>query len=72
MEYTCTITLDPKADPRTIDLVIKEGDGDSVGKTSKGVYKVEGDTLTLCVTRPGGETRPAELKAAEARRTCSS
>jgi uncharacterized protein (TIGR03067 family) len=65
-EYVCSIKLDPKAEPLpTIDLLVKDGLDDLKGKTSLGVYKIDGDKLTVCVTHPGAETRPTELKAVE-------
>jgi len=65
-DYNCTLSLDPKAEPHpTADLTIKEGPGDAVGKSSKAIYKFDGDKLVFCVTSPGGETRPAEFKTVE-------
>jgi len=65
-EYTSQATLDPKATPHpTIDFKIIEGPDDSVGKTSRGIYKLDGDMLTICVSIPNGETRPTEFKLVE-------
>ncbi|MCI0462217.1 MAG: TIGR03067 domain-containing protein [Gemmataceae bacterium] len=44
----------------TIDFT--PGDGPAKGKTLKGIYRVEGNVLTLCFTSAGGE-RPAEFKS---------
>jgi uncharacterized protein (TIGR03067 family) len=44
----------------TIDFT--PGDGPAKGKTLVGIYKVEGDKLTLCFTGAGGE-RPKEFKS---------
>src|SRR5262249_47882877 len=65
-EYVCKVTLDPKASPHpTADLAIKEGPGDVAGKTSRAIYKFDGDTLVFCVTHAGIDNRPTEFKGAE-------
>jgi len=65
-DYVCQVTVDPKATPHaTIDFRVTEGPDDSAGKTSRGIYKLEGDKLTICVTDPGEGSRPAEFKAVE-------
>lgn len=66
VEYSCTITLDPKAEPHpSADFAVKQGPDDVVGKTSKAIYKFDGDKLVFCVTHPGVEKRPAEFKPDE-------
>ena len=50
-EYTATITVNPKKDPKTIDNV--HASGAQKGKKQYGVYKLEGDKLTVCMTPPG-------------------
>lgn len=47
-------TLNPKADPKTIDLSGKEG------RKALGIYSLEGDRLRICWTERG-ETRPREF-----------
>jgi uncharacterized protein (TIGR03067 family) len=64
LDYTCKVKLDPKAKPATIDLLIDEGPEDSKGKTSKCIYKLEGEKLILCVSMPGKD-RPKEFEQAE-------
>ena len=65
-QYTCKMTLDPKATPhRSADITIKEGPGDSAGKLSKGIYKFDGEKLVFCVSIPGSDVRPAEFKMVE-------
>ena len=64
-DYVSKVTVDPKAKPATIDLKIKEGPGDTAGETSKGIYKLEGDLLTICITGPGQGARPADFKEEE-------
>jgi len=50
-EYSATITVDPKKDPKTMDNAHESGA--SKGKKQYGVYKLEGDKLTVCITAPG-------------------
>jgi uncharacterized protein (TIGR03067 family) len=51
-----TIKTDPGKSPRTMDITFTEGP--DKGKTSLGIYKVEGDVLTICRAAPG-QDRPA-------------
>jgi uncharacterized protein (TIGR03067 family) len=50
-EYTATITVNPKKDPKTIDNLHESGA--QKGKKQYGVYKLEGDKWTVCMTPPG-------------------
>lgn len=57
-EGTFTFKIDPSKDPKTIDLTRKVGEKEIV---LRGIYKVDGDTLTVC--RAGAEhERPKEFK----------
>jgi uncharacterized protein (TIGR03067 family) len=58
-----TFKTDPKKNPKTIDLMIASGA--DKGKTQRGIYRLEGDTLTVSVARPGVEERPGAFKTEE-------
>jgi uncharacterized protein (TIGR03067 family) len=58
-----TIELDPSQKPRTIGLRITSGDDKD--KTQLGIYKIERDTLTLCLARPGSLDRPKGFSTKE-------
>ena len=54
--YKGTYTVDETQDPPTIDLTVSEapeGDEQYVGQVSKGIYEVEGGSLSLAWGEPG-------------------
>jgi uncharacterized protein (TIGR03067 family) len=54
--YKMTIKIDPSAKPeKTLDFHIDEGPDDAKGKTSKAIYKFEGDDTFIFCMRPEGE-----------------
>jgi uncharacterized protein (TIGR03067 family) len=54
--YEMTVTLDAKAKPeKSIDFKIDEAPDDAKGKTSKGIYKFEGDDKFTFCFRPAGD-----------------
>jgi uncharacterized protein (TIGR03067 family) len=58
-----TFKTDPKKNPKTIDLMITSGrDKD---KTQRGIYRLEGDTLTVSMSQPGAEERPGAFSTEE-------
>jgi uncharacterized protein (TIGR03067 family) len=64
-DYKCKVKVDAEAKPHpTIDLLVDEGPEEAKGKTSKGIYKLDGEKLTLCVSVPGKD-RPKEFAQAE-------
>jgi uncharacterized protein (TIGR03067 family) len=53
-----TIKLDPTANPKAVDKAITKGIGK--GETTLGIYKLEGDQLTICLAL-GSKERPTEF-----------
>jgi uncharacterized protein (TIGR03067 family) len=65
LDYTCKVKIDPKAKPHaTVDFVITEGPEEAKGQTSRCLYKLDGEKLTLCVSMPGKD-RPKEFEQSE-------
>jgi uncharacterized protein (TIGR03067 family) len=54
-----TLKVDTSKKPKTIDLTFT--DGPEAGKTSLGIYTVEGDKTTLCLSL-AGKDRPKTFK----------
>lgn len=54
-----TVVLNPEKDPKTFDLTVREGAGR--GRLFKGIYKLEGDTLTVCRAMMEEAERPTEF-----------
>ena len=50
--------IHPDKEPKQIDLMPSAGP--HKGKVAKGIYKLEGETLTVCVARPGID-RPSDF-----------
>jgi RNA polymerase sigma-70 factor (ECF subfamily) len=55
------VELHPKQMPKAIDLTPGETGGPLKGKTYPGIYKLEGDTLTLCLSIKPGSERPTKF-----------
>jgi uncharacterized protein (TIGR03067 family) len=51
-----TITVDPTANPMTIDFIITEGVAKNT--TQRGIVEVTGDTVKFCLNTPGAQARP--------------
>jgi uncharacterized protein (TIGR03067 family) len=58
--------LDANATPKRIDMTTVEGS--DKGKTSHGIYSLEGDTLKICFAQPGQE-RPKDFTSKEGSKT---
>lgn len=55
--------LDSSKSPKQIDVTIP--DGPSKGKQFAGIYKIEGDTVTICRPRDPGGARPTAFDPAK-------
>ena len=65
--YKGTFKLDTDADPKKIDLAIKEaGIPQYIGRTSLGIYKIEEDILTMTINQPGAPNYPSSFKSSGA------
>jgi uncharacterized protein (TIGR03067 family) len=57
--YEATFTLDPGQNPNAIDLSFP--DGTNAPQKGAGIYKLEGETFTLCRRQAPGQDRPAQF-----------
>ncbi len=64
--YEMVVTLDAEAKPeKTIDFKIVEAPDDSKGKTSKGIYKFEGEKFVFCFSPEGDRPTKYEMEGYE-------
>jgi uncharacterized protein (TIGR03067 family) len=58
-----TFKVDPSKKPKTIDMTVTEDSegGKYKGKTSLGIYELDGDQLKWCANEPGKTERPKEF-----------
>jgi uncharacterized protein (TIGR03067 family) len=66
-EIGTTFTVDSTRTPKTIDFVgvFSTITGYKKGEKTLGIYKLDGDSLTLCLAEEGLKTRPADFKAGD-------
>ena len=72
LEVTWAAALDPAAAPRGIDLTGADASSAAVaaevrGKVWRGVYRVDGDRLTLCLAELDAKARPAGFEPGRGR-----
>jgi len=65
--HSCTYRLGGSGDNRTVMLTSTEGD--NKGQTMEGIYKLDGDTLTVCYAEQGGSA-PKEFRTAAGSKQC--
>jgi uncharacterized protein (TIGR03067 family) len=60
-EFRFTITVNPRNNPKTIENLHESGE--QKGKKQYGIYKLEGDKFTVCMTLPGSaeKDRPKDF-----------
>jgi uncharacterized protein (TIGR03067 family) len=58
--FDSTYRVDAGQQPKQIDMIGTEGE--NKGKAAQGIYLLEGDTLTICYTMPGGD-RPSSFES---------
>jgi uncharacterized protein (TIGR03067 family) len=57
--YETQMILDPQQKPKAIDMRFL--DGANKDKTALGIYKIDGDTFTMCRRLNPGQTRPQDF-----------
>lgn len=62
-KYVMKIKLDENAKPnKAVDFSIEEGPDESAGKKTLGIYKIDGDSLTICIGGAEETERPDKFE----------
>jgi uncharacterized protein (TIGR03067 family) len=56
------MALDPRRNPKAVDILL--GNGQFKGKKRLGIYRIEGDTETVCLAQPG-KVRPTAFDSSQ-------
>ena len=59
-EKAVFIALDPTTDPKCVDL--KSVEKGREGQVDEGIYKLDGETLTICLHQGDGKSRPTKFE----------
>jgi uncharacterized protein (TIGR03067 family) len=66
-----TFTTDPTKKPKSIDMLVLEVSDEGAekykGKTSQGIYEIDGNKLKWCASEPGKDERPAVMPESDAK-----
>jgi uncharacterized protein (TIGR03067 family) len=60
-----TYKLDPARKPKALDVKVVKAPPGEMGLEFQAIYKLEGDTLTICLPLPNNTDRPKEFEAGE-------
>jgi uncharacterized protein (TIGR03067 family) len=63
-KYDADFKLDPAKNPKHIDIVPLDGPEGEKGKTFRGLYRLDGDQLTICIALLPDGDRPASVTPA--------
>lgn len=67
--YMGTLFLDDEMEPKQIDMLIEEGP--DKGKIALCIYRIEGDVMRFCPTKPGTDRRLQHFPSVEDERYLS-
>jgi uncharacterized protein (TIGR03067 family) len=69
-DHAYRIEIDPTQRPKALDAITIETDGKApAGERVKGIYRLDGDRLTLCLAADSTVARPTAFEAPEGSRT---
>ncbi len=65
--YEAKLNLIPGTEPKQVDVLIQNCPSPQyVGKTAKGIYRLENNSLTIAASEPGNQSRPSAFEGAGA------